>query len=135
MSECALEVENVSAAITVQLLFVLLAELLSGPTDVNVSLGSVAEFHCSGKGFEVIWLVNQISTFNIESPFISTSDTKDDRTINAVLSITGVHEMNNSQIQCYVHDTSSNSNISPVVLLMVQGIYKKNMRIFTIHYV
>lgn len=89
---------------------------------MNTSLGSLAEFHCSGEGILVVWLVNETSTFNIDSPWISTIQSdKDDGTISAVLAINATHGTNNTEIQCYVHDFDSNSLVTPVVVLLVQG--------------
>ena len=116
------------ARLLMLLSFVFVAELLSGPTDVNTSLGSIAQFHCIGKGFVVVWLINKTSAFTIDSPLIATSQNdEDDGTLIAVLNITATSERNNSRIECYVHDKSSNSIISPVVMLKVQGMQGKTI--------
>ena len=105
---------------------VLSAELFSGPEGVNASLGSFAIFTCHGKGYVVVWLINKISQFNIDSPLIDTEQIYEDGgNLSSILNITAVPETNNSDIQCYIHDTITNSYLSQLVQLRVQGTQKE----------
>ena len=113
---------------------VLPAELFSGPESVNASVGSFALFTCRGRGYLVVWLIDQLSQFNIDSPLIDTEQIYEDGgNVSSILNITAVPETNNSEIQCYIHDTITNSYLSQLVLLRVQGAQKQIKTLCTIY--
>lgn len=91
---------------------------------INTTLNSIVTFNCEGTGDVLFFLVDDVSAndINITNKGFTQMIDSSSSPIVGQLQATAYKDNNGSNILCSAFTLPSQSDISPVVLLLIQGI-------------
>ena len=104
--------------------FVAYAQLSEGPVSVSALVGENAQFHCSGSGYSIVWMVDGfLATDSVIVERGITPDTPmtSSGTVQSTLTVPATLVNNVTTVQCRVISLSGTHNSNNATLIVLPG--------------